>query len=138
MQKLRILEVAVTLFTLLLAAGCEGTSLASSRAVDKAAVLARADQIHASEAAKKALDSRLKELQLRIDALKADAKPAQSQSRHAVDGERKQLHQEVAELRAKLSNEMGRTEEWNKLKEETEQGFKRIEQKLDDLGRSSK
>jgi chromosome segregation ATPase len=138
MRKFRILNVAIVLFTALLAVGCEGTSSAGSRAADEAAVRARADQIRAGEAAKKALDTRLKALQLRIEALKTDAGPAQSQSRRTADEEMKKLREEVAELRSKLSNEMGRSEEWDKLKANTEQAFKRLEQKVDDLGRSSK
>jgi len=140
MHKIRILKVAIVLLAVLLAAGCEETSSTSSsgRAADKAAARARADQIQAGEAAKKALDARLKELQLRFEALKAEAKPATTQARRASDGEMKKLQEEVVELRAKLSNEIGRTEEWDKLKGETEQAFKRIEQKLDDLGRSTR
>jgi chromosome segregation ATPase len=140
MHKARLLEVAVVLLALLLATGCAETYSASnsSRAAEEAGARARAEQTQAGTAAKKALDERLKELQLRIDAMKADAKPAKAKSRRAADSEMDKLHEEVTELRSKLSSPTGRTEEWDKLKDDTEQAFKRIEQKVDSLGRPTK
>ena len=140
MHKIRILTLAMVLAVFLVTTGCNEVSSDANdrRAADEAAVRARAEQIQAGEAAKKALDSRLKELQLRFDALKADAKPATAKARHTSDSEMAKLREEVVELRAKLSNEIGRTEPWDKMKDDTEQAFKRIEQKLDSLGSSTK
>jgi len=50
----------------------------------------------------------------------------------------KQLQDEVAALRAKLSSDQGRTQQWDKLKDATEEDFKKIERKLDDLLPSNK
>jgi hypothetical protein len=132
MPKLRVLNLAMLLATFLIVLAGAGCDVAPSDAnnrrwADEAAVRARADQIQAGEAAKKALDSRLQELDLRFANIKAGAK---SKS----DPEIKKLQDQLAGLRAKLSDEIGRIEEWDQQKDE--EAFQRIEQRLDDLGRS--
>ena len=141
MSKTRFWPAAMLLPALLVAAGCEGGASANNRdkqAADVAAAQARADQSQASIAAKKAMQSRLKELELRIDALKAESHPATAKAERESGDSVKQLEDQVAELRAKLSTEQGRTQEWDKLKDATEADFKKIEQKLDDMMPSKK
>ena len=140
MSNTRFLQAAVLLPALLIAAGCDGASADNhdKRAADVAAAQARAETSQAGDAAKKAVQSRLKELELRIDALKTDAKPEKAKAHRESATEVTKLKAEVAELRAKLSSEQGRTQEWDKLKDATEEDFKKIERKLDDLVPSKK
>jgi len=141
MLKIRFLQATVVLLAVLTAAGCGADASAGNQdkqAADVAAARARAETSQASEAAKKAMHSRLDELQHRIDALKADAKPEKAKAKHESSSEVKQLQDEVAELRAKLSTDQGRTQEWDKLKDATEEDFRKIEHQLDNLVASNK
>ncbi len=128
------------LLALLIVAGCDVTpsSAKDRQAAEEAAARARAEQSQAADAAKKALDERLNELQHRLDALKTDSKPTTDKARRELDEQVKKLQEQVEELRSKLSTEKGRTEEWNRLKEATEDAAKRIERKLDELSPSKK
>jgi hypothetical protein len=144
MLKIRFLQAAVVLLATLTAAGCGADTAAGNQdkqAADVAAARARAEASQAGEAAKKAMQSRLDELEHRLDAWKAEAKPAKVakvKDKRESDSEVKQLQDEVAALRAKLSSDQGRTQQWDKLKDATEEDFKKIERKLDDLLPSNK
>jgi phage I-like protein len=144
MLRIRFLQAAVVLLAIMTAAGCGTDASAGNQdkqAADVAAARARAEASQAGDAAKKAMQSRLDELEHRIAALKADAKPADAKpakAKHESSSEVNTLQSEVAELRAKLSTEQGRTQEWDKLKDATEGDFRKIEHKLDDLVASNK
>lgn len=120
--------------------GCQETSSGNQdkQAADIVAAQARADQSNAGDAAKKALQSRLKEVELRIDGLRMQAKPEKARIHGKSEGEVQQLQDEIEALRAKLSTSQGRTLEWDKLKDATEEDFRSIEHKLDELLPSKK
>jgi predicted nucleic acid-binding Zn-ribbon protein len=141
MVRNRSLQTTLAGLTLLMAVGC-GTGCQETaagnrdkQAADVVAARARAEQSQAGDAAKKAMQSRLKELELRIDALKAKSKP---EKHGKSDGEVQKLQDQVEALRAKLSTSQGRTQEWDKLKEATEEDFRSIEHKLDEMLPSKK
>jgi chromosome segregation ATPase len=135
MSPIRTLQTVMILFALLWTGGCDLTPMGDKdrKAAEDAGARARAEQQQASDAARRALDARLTELQHRVDALQKDAKPTTAKARRELDEQMKKLQDQVAELRSKLSTERGRAEEWNKVKDATEEAAKQIEHKLDQL-----
>ncbi len=135
MRKLNVFGTAILVLTSLFVAGCEATSAGNQdrQAAETAAARARTDETQAADAGRKALNARLEEAQHHLDALQADAKPTSAKARRELDAQVKSLQSQVADLRAKLSSEQGRTEEWTKVKKSTEEAIQSIERKLDEL-----
>jgi chromosome segregation ATPase len=140
MAILKTLGTIAILLSSFWVAGCQTTSAGDKerQAADTAAASAHADEIQAADAAKKALKARLDEVQHSLDALKTDARPASAKVRHELDKQVKTLQDQVAELRSKLSSEQGRAEEWNQMKQNTEDAIQKIEGKVNELTQPKK
>jgi chromosome segregation ATPase len=137
MARLKSLGTIVMLLSSLWVTGCQTTSAGDRdrQAADTAAAQARSNESQAADAAKKALNARLDELQHRLDGMKTDAQPASAKARRELHNQVKALQDQVAQLRFNLSSESGRAEEWNRLKQSTNEAIQKIENKVDDLKR---
>ena len=139
MPKLNPLRTTVIflswLVSSLFVAGCQTTSAGDKdrQAAEMAAARARTDESQAGDAIRNALNARLDEVQHRLDAQKMDARPASAKARRELNAQVKALQDQVGELRSKLSSQQGRAEEWNGLKQSTDDAIQRIGRKLDEL-----
>ena len=140
MARLTNLGTIALLLAALWFAGCQSTSAGDleRQAADAAATRAHANEVQFADAVKKALNERLDEIQHRLDALRKDSRPASAKARREFDENVKAVQDQVAELRAKLSNAQGREEEWTRLKRDLEQAVQKIESNLDELSKSKK
>ncbi|GEM_PF-4615677 len=134
------LALAVGGVLLLVTTACQEnvTSAKDREAAAAAGTRAHAAEVQAAEDARKAMNLRLDQLQHRLDAIKTDAKPATAKAKHELDEQTKVLQDQVAELRTKLANDQWRSDEWNKVKANVEEGAKRIDDKINDLTHSHK
>lgn len=119
-----------------LTCGCSDDTTTGVRArqeADAAAERARAEGRDARESAKRAWDARLTQIENRIKALKADAKPQARKARKATEEKIDVLEEEARDLRRSLSKVDDKAADaWDKVKDSTESAFNKIEKKLDE------
>jgi chromosome segregation ATPase len=127
--------LTLVMFATLAICGCTATpsSAGDRSAADAAGERARAEERQSREAAKRALDLRMTEMQHRLDALKKDSRPATDEAKRKLDEQTRTLQADIDRLRAKMSTEEGRAEEWNKLKANTDEALQTMEHKLEEL-----
>jgi TolA-binding protein len=115
--------------------GCSDDTTAGERSrkeAETAAERARDSERDARAAARRAWDERLTQLENRIKALKADAKPQARRAREATEDTIDTLEAEARDLRSRLSTVDDKAADtWDKVKNSTEEAFGKLERRLD-------
>src|SRR5579871_650889 len=130
------LNLGLVLTAASLAMGCNATPAGNEyrREANKSAAQAQQAERQTTDTGKEAIESRMNELERRLAALRADAKPQTEAAQRELDKKVDDLRAQIAELRAKLATEQGRADAWERFKKNAEEVLNKMEKQVNKLG----